>query len=168
MQPTYTYNNYSIYNVYGMVSAEQQQDILDFWRRNNAIGDPQSAQRRVQQVVLMTRNIEGQVVGISTAYIEQFRGNMKNYFFYRMFIQPADRVYGMMEFMTQMTHQSLKDFNMQNKPDGMVVITENPKLMRKGMQRMLARSGLEYIGKDAQQQDIWYWGFDKPSLPGRK
>lgn len=164
MQPTQTYNKYTITNVYGTITADQQQRVLDFWRRNNAIGNPQEAQKRVHQVVLVAENTDNQVVGVSTVYIQQYQGNMKFYYFYRMFIQPVDRVYGMMEFMTQLTHESLKPVSIPNKPEGMVVITENPKLMRKGMRRMLAKSGLEYVGKDKQQQDIWYWGFDKPSF----
>ncbi|NOY17759.1 MAG: hypothetical protein GXP23_12735 [Gammaproteobacteria bacterium] len=168
MQATHPYNKYTITNVYGTATPDQQQRILDFWRRNNAIGNLQEAQQRVHQVVLIAEDEGKQVVGVSTAYIQQYQGDMKNYFFYRMFIEPGSRVYGMMEFMTQMTHESLKNFNMPDKPEGMIVITENPKLMRKGMRRMLARSGLEYIGKDNSQQDTWYWGFDKPSLPGRK
>lgn len=164
MQPTYTYNKYTITNVYGTVSAEQQQKILGFWQRNNAIGNPQEARQRIRQVVLIAENDDKQVVGVSTVYIELFQGNMKQYFFYRMFIDPADRVYGMMKFMVQITHETLKNIDLANKPDGMVVITENAKLMRKGMYRMLERGGMDYIGKDNRQQDIWYWSFNKPSF----
>jgi hypothetical protein len=49
----------------------------------------------------------------------------------------------------------------------MVVVTENRKLMRKGMKRMLS-GGMEYMGINNNNQDVWYWGFDKPSFPEGK
>jgi hypothetical protein len=84
-----------------------------------------------------------------------------------MFIDPSARVYRMMEHMTRLTHESLKGFDIPNKPAGMVVVTENRKLMRKGMKRMLS-GGMEYMGINNNNQDVWYWGFDKPSFPEGK
>jgi len=146
-------------HVYGSVSPDQQQRILDFWRRNNAIGNPQEAQQRVHQVVLIAEDENKQVVGVSTVYIQQYPGNMKHYFFYRMFIEPGSRVYGMMIFFTDKTYEFLRAYEMPNKPAGLVIITENRKLMRKGTSRALRRLGFEFIGKDQQQQDIWLGGF---------
>jgi hypothetical protein len=164
-QPSYDYNKYKLTYVLGAITPEQKQRVIDFWRRNNALGNPQEANRRVNQVVMMSENEDNEVVGVTTVYPQPFIVNMRPFLYYRMFIQPSDRVFGMMEYMTQLTHQSLKDADIPNKPDGMVVVTENTKLMRKGMKRMLRRSNLEYIGVNNNNQDVWYWGFDKQSFP---
>lgn len=168
MTNRYKYNKYFISNIYGAGNPDQNKRILEFWRQNNAVANQQEALQRVKQVVLIAEDENNQIVGLTTVYPNTFIVNMKPFLYYRMFIQPNDRVYGMMEYMTQMTHEALKNMDIPNKPDGMVIITENIKLMRKGMKRMLGRSGLEYIGINNSNQDVWYWGFDKPSFPNEE
>ena len=168
-QASYTYNKYSITAVLGTITPDQKKRVIEFWQKNRALGNnPQEANRRVNQVVLIAENDANEVVGVTTIYLQPFIVNMRPFVYYRMFIEPSARVFGMMEYMTQLTHLSLKKISIPNKPDGMVVVTENQKLMRKGMKRMLRRSGLEYIGINNNNQDVWYWGFDKPSFPDGK
>ena len=161
MQPTHTYNKYTITNVYGTVTPEQSQRIINFWQRNNAIGNPQEVRQRVHQVVLMAEDADSQVVGVSTVYPHTFIVNMKNFFYYRMFIQPSDRVFGMMSSMTGDTYEFLKNHSMPNKPAGLVLVTENKKLMRKGMRKVIKGLGFVYIGEDNQQQDVWLGKFEE-------
>ncbi len=55
---------------------------------------------------------------------------------------------GTRDFLRKFAHPTLK-------PEGMVLVTENRKLMRPGMQRPFARHGYRYWGKTAWGDDVW-------------
>jgi hypothetical protein len=40
-------------------------------------------------------------------------------------------------------------------PAGMLIVTENRKLMRPGMKRYLERHGYQYRGRDPRGLDVW-------------
>jgi hypothetical protein len=80
-----------------------------------------------------------------------------------MFIQPPDRVPGMMRVMTLWAFEVLRDAAMPNRPAGMVIMTENPKLMRRGMRAMIERGGWRHLGQSRQRQDVWLRRF--PDAP---
>lgn len=152
-----TYNKYRIIPVYGKTDEVQRQDILRFWARNRAIGNPAEARRRTRDVVLIIRDEAGEVAGVTSVYVDQFQG--QRYYYYRMFIEPGDRVYGMMSFATGATRNLLRDLEVPDKPLGIVAITENVKLMRKGTRRQFERIGWEYVGKTENGLDIWKYDF---------
>ena len=149
------YNEYTIHCVYGRMTHEQQQAVITMWQRNNILPNPSEAYRRVNQVVMMATNPDGEAVGVSTIYPQLYQGNNQWYWFYRMFVQPGDRDYGLTKLITVQTYDFLKQYQVENKPAGLVIITENRKLMRKGLRRLLSRIGFEYVGQDRQGQDVW-------------
>jgi len=134
---------------------EQREDILAFWKRNNALPNAEEAQKRVRQVVMMVTGSSGEVIGVSTVYPGQIQNDNREYFFYRMFIQPGDRVFGLMTAVTQKTLQFLQKAAFPDKPDGLIIVTENPKLMRKGAMARLRRLGFQLLGKNAKGMDVW-------------
>ena len=76
-----------------------------------------------------------------------------------MYIQQADRVSGMMLFMGKRTRLYLRSLKIENKPEGMAIVTENAKLMRLGMRREFERAGYTYIGKIRKKLDLWIYEF---------
>lgn len=155
MEPTEKHNTYTIHNVYRRSTPEQSEEILAFWKRNNALPNAEEAQKRVKQVVMMVTGSGGEVVGVSTVYPGQIQNDNREYFFYRMFIQPGDRVFGLMTDVTQKTLQFLQKTEFPGKPDGLIIVTENPKLMRKGAMARLRRLGFQFLGKNAKGMDVW-------------
>jgi len=117
------------------------------------------ARSRCGDVVLVARNPDGEIVGVSSVYREHFRGAGEVYWFYRMFIRPPDRVPGMMRHMTALTRDHLRGLDVPDKPRGVIIVTENPKLMRRGMRRVLERLEFTYVGATAKGQDIWQLKF---------
>jgi hypothetical protein len=94
-------------------------------------------------------------VAVNTVYPGRLRPNGPLLFFYRMFVQPGDRVFGLMRFLTVKGWEVLNETPMENKPAGVVIVTENRKLQRRGMVAMLEAEGWERVGRDGQGQDIW-------------
>lgn len=147
------YYDYTLTPVYRQVDDAIADEIIRFWERNNAIPDPAERKRRVTDVVYTIRTNDGKLVGISSVYIGKV-GEETGYF-YRMFIEPSHRRPGMMRHITNSTRDYLKQLSIPNKPGNMVIVTENPKLMRPGLRRMLRSNGYVYLGKTPQQLDVW-------------
>lgn len=152
---SYDYHGYAIDNVFQAVPPALRDEIIDLWRRNQILPGPEEALRRVNQVVLAIRNPAGQVAGVSTAYVGDFQQRGNSYWFYRMFIQPADRVPGLMRFVTLRTCGILGERHVPGGPKGVIIVTENRKLMRPGMRRMFERNGYEYMGRGPKGHDVW-------------
>ncbi len=154
-----TYDKYRMQNVFGEKPASLRGEIAEFWLANGALQDEAAAWRRTKEVVLVIRNPEGEMVGISTVYLSDFGARGDKYYFFRMFIRPGDRVPGMMRFVTRETGEFLKARYTPGGPRGFVIITENAKLMGPGMRGMLQRAGLTDGGKTRDGADIWYADF---------
>lgn len=155
MSGGYDYHGYTIYNVYKTVSGDLRDEIIDLWRRNRILPGPEEARRRVDQVVLAIRNPAGQVVGVTTVYTGDFQQRGNVYYFYRMFIQPSDRIPGLMRSVTLRTRDLLRERHTPDGPRGVIIVTENAKLMRPGMRRMFERNGYEYMGRGPKGNDVW-------------
>jgi hypothetical protein len=156
-----TYGEYSIVPVYGRVTDALRGEIVEFWTRNRAIGNPREAWRRTGEVVYVVRRPDGAVAGVSTVYVAPGQDGRRRYV-YRMFIQPGDRVYGMMAFVTAATRDLLRELDVPNKPAGVVIVTENRKIMRKGMRRVLRKIGFTLVGKTQAGLDVWRSDFATP------
>lgn len=155
MERTWDCADYRIEYIYQHSRPQQQSDIIDFWERNNALPPDSDAQQRVREVVLVASNGNGEIVGVNTVFTGRFTAGGPLLFFYRQFIQPADRVSGMMRVMLGKAWETLRDCSLQDKPVGVVFVSENPKLMRPGVVALLGRLGWHMTGQTPRQQDIW-------------
>ena len=165
MEHQWHYGHYRIVDVFGRTTSEDRRRIIALWRRNGILPAGAAPERRARQVVLMALNTDEEVVGVNTVYRGRLGPGGKDYFFYRMFIQPGDRVPGMMRFLTQQAFEVLRLAPVVNKPAGVVFNTENPKLMRAGMYAMLQRGGWTWLGRDARGQDLWRREFAEGPVP---
>ncbi len=97
----YTYSGYRILCVYGQVDSELAQELVDFWMGIQGLMNLREARARVSQVASIARNKAGRLAGVSTVYPFMLNPGQQ-YYTYRMFVQPADRVSGMARFMERM------------------------------------------------------------------
>ena len=154
------YWDYTIEPVYRKLTKVARNEIITFWLENGALTDIHEAKRRADQVVFAVRNHEDDVVGISTVYPAPYGEDGETFLHYRMFIHPNDRVPGLMREMTSAT----RCFFASNRPlrdtaRGMIIFTENPKLMGPGAKREFQRGGWDYAGKDQRGLDVWRFIF---------
>ncbi len=155
------YHKYRILNVYGKTDEAAREKIIACWHRNKLFLKMPSVklERRARQVVYMVLNRQEQVVGVSTVFIAKLPRDGQSYFFYRMFIQPPDRIYGMMKLLTIESCKFLADTPQSDQTMGVIIFTENKKLMRPGLKRMFQKNHFEYLGKNPKNQDVWRWAF---------
>ena len=155
METEWDYGKYCIMFVYNCISPELQAKIIDFWKTHNALPASETPEQRVRQVVLVAIDEHGEVAGLNTVYPGRLDPAGPLLFFYRQFIQAPHRVFGMMRFMTMKAWRMLRDLEMPDKPGGVVIITENTKLMRRGMVTLFESRGWQRVGRTQQQLDVW-------------
>jgi len=152
-------NDYRLDTVYCSTTEAQRREIMQFWERVGAVPDAVERERRSHEVVVMVHNMRGELVGVSTVMV-RMASNGERYYYFRMFIHPQHREARLMRAVGQCTRDFLATFC---HPDGevraMVVVTENPKLMRQGMRQLFERIGYTYNGKTSKGLDCWVFRF---------
>ena len=148
------YQDYQLVNIYDDPDSPWRERVIDLWTRTGILARDEAV-KRADQIVLVALDGDDNVAGVSTVYVDDFRGPGDRYYFYRLFIAPGHRVYGMMKFMTAMSRDYLRERECRDRPNGVVVITENPKLMRTGIKREFRRIDFKYAGRNPKGLDIW-------------
>jgi hypothetical protein len=145
--------------VYQNLTEILRTEIIEFWVNTGALFE-ERARQRVDQVAFVVRNGDDDLVGISTVNPARHGPDNQLYLEYRMFIHPAHRTIGMMRSVTRAT-RCFFDANpdVRGSARGMLICTENPKLMRPGIKRMFERSMWVYAGKDPRGFDLWRFIF---------
>ena len=149
------YGNYRIVDLYGQMIPHIADKIISFWRKNHALPANESGQERVRQIVLAAFNEKDEVIGVNTVYPGKLKGDGPLFFIYRQFIQPEDRVFGLMRYMTMKAWAVLGDKEIEEKPEGVIIITENRKLMRPGIAALFNKWGWQHLGRSPKNEDIW-------------
>ncbi len=151
-----TFHDYRLEAVYLAVGATQREEIIHFWREQRAVLNPTEAERRSRQVVFMVRNGAGELAGLSSVGLKRLPEEDRPYYAYRMFLRQQDRAPYLMRVVTNATRDFLRDFDHpQIQAAGMLIVTENRKLMRTGIRRYLERHGYRYRGRNRKGLDVW-------------
>jgi hypothetical protein len=117
--------------VWKKVTPELEQELVAFWRDNNAIVDEASAKQRAAQVVCVVRDKVGALCGVVTAAVKVLPRLRQPMYYYRMFF--ARTLRGQQQFLPtfQRAKQILQDYNAKlDKPEslGLLLELENEKL----------------------------------------
>lgn len=154
-------SDYSISSVSGPVSEELRSEAAAFWLRNGAIPNSDEARRRADELVCVARNAAGEIVGVNTAYVSTFRSADDRYYFYRMFLRPQDRHLHLACELVRASVDALRDRRVEPAVQGIVLVTENKKLMRASGRRILTHLGWHPAGTDPRGLDVWKIEFDR-------
>jgi len=153
--------DYSVSPVSGRVSEELRREEAAVWLRHGAIPDASEARRRADELVCVARNAAGEIVGVNTVYVSRLRAAEDRYFFYRMFIRPRDRHLHLCIALVRAAVDALRERRVSGSVvKGVVLITENPKLMRDSGRRLLTHLGWRHAGADPRGLDIWRIDFE--------
>ena len=155
MDQPITCQDYALESVYGEMNPHLTRVFVAFWTNNQAINDPQEAERRVAEVVCVARNREGEIVGVNSVYEGTLGEPPRPYYFYRLFIRKQDRVFGLAGRMRVICSDRLRSEAEKNGVLGIALVTENVKLMTVALRRLLHRSGWQYLGREPLGRDVW-------------
>lgn len=156
------HGEYAIGAVFGEVSPALAEEIAAFWLAHGALPDPAEARRRAHEVVCLARDAAGTIAAVNSVYVAPFNPPGAPYYFYRMFVRPSARVPGLASRMVQCAVAVLRARAAPGVA-GVVLITENPKLMLRAGQRKLTRLGWSYVGRGPLGRDAWRIDFAAPA-----
>lgn len=77
--------------VWKQVTPELAQELMAFWRENNAIGDDAAAAARALQAVCVARDESGALCGVATAMVKVLPRLRQPLYYYRLFFAKALR-----------------------------------------------------------------------------
>ena len=149
------FRGYLFENVYLRTTESQRGEIRELWRGGKVVLKEQEAERRSHEAVFLVRANSGQLAGISEAGLVRLRGG-RRFYAYTTFLRKSDRVPYLMLAVLNATRDFLREFRHPlAQPEGMVLVTENPKLMRPGVRKLLARHSYCYWGRTTWEEDVW-------------
>lgn len=149
------FKGYRLSNVYGRLDAEAAAEVVGLWLAAGVLTETE-ARRRCEEVVFTIHDASNALVGVNTVYVADFATPGQPYYFYRTFIRDADRgVGGLPRAALRLALDYLRDHPRSPHPAGLIIVTENPKLMRPGAMAILTDLGFERLGRTPRGQDIW-------------
>lgn len=165
------HSGYRLSNVYGRIDPGQREEAVAMWLAAGVLPEPE-ARRRTGEIVYMIRDPDGRLVGVNTVYTGDLPGSGERFYFYRTFVlEPSRGVAGLGRKVLRLTWTFLKELPCQPAAAGLMIVTENPKLMRPGAARELTKAGFRRLGRDPRGRDIWSRRFDESPtgtpLPGK-
>jgi hypothetical protein len=152
-----SFRGYRLTPVYLGITDAERAEVIAMWRDARAFRDPSVAEQRSREVVLLVRHAaSGDLAGVSTVALKPRPADGRMLYHYRMFLRPEHRQPHLMRAVTNTTRDVLRDFRHPDaEPAGMLIVTENRKLMRPGLKRLLERHGYEYRGRERRGLDVW-------------
>jgi hypothetical protein len=84
-----------IENVWQQVTPEIKQEVIRFWSSEGASLNEEVAAERANQLVLLARDPEGNIIGVCTAYITYISNLANHLFYYRSLIARKYRQHGL-------------------------------------------------------------------------
>jgi hypothetical protein len=167
---TLCFRDYGLENVYRSASPEQRTEAVAFWLAQSALASRREGERRAGELVYLVRRADGALAGMSTAALTAGPDG-RPYFAFRMFLRREDRVPYLMRTVTHATRDFLRALDHPApRPAGMLIVTENRKLMRPGIRRYFERHGCVFRGRTPRGLDVWLAPFDETaaSAPSEK
>lgn len=146
--------DYKMIPVFQKTTPEVRLQIISLWEKNLVLPPGIDAEERAKQVIFMVVGPQNNLVAVTSAHIDYFletkiiNAPLERFYFYRMFIQPKDRIFNLAKHIIICSYDYLKSLPAQDAPKGVIMILENPKLVKRAVQRGFANIGWHPIGHD--------------------
>jgi hypothetical protein len=130
--------------------------VLEFWRRENAIGDEAQAQQRLREVVLHACNEAGEVAGVCTAVPVTLPRFGQPMYYYRCFIGKKWRSSRLVKQMLRRAQAVLEEFAQANGYPciGVLMEMENARFSKRLRVPVWPKTGFFYIGRSSRGLDL--------------
>jgi hypothetical protein len=156
------FRHYLLENVYLRTTEAQRLEILALWHDGGVDFEATVAERHCRETVFLVRTSSGQLAGVSEVALVRVK-NHRRFYSCTMFLGTRARVPYLSLKVLNATRDFLRSFqHPKSQPAGMLIVTENRKLMRPGMRRLLTRHGYQHWGMSARDEDVWAVEFSEP------
>ncbi len=85
---------FDVATVWKQLTPELRAEVLAFWQRNKAIGNPGRARQRVNEVVCIARGDDGELCAVSTAVVRVLPRLRQPMYYFRLFFAKSVRGQG--------------------------------------------------------------------------
>ncbi|NCP08174.1 MAG: hypothetical protein COX16_08955 [Deltaproteobacteria bacterium CG23_combo_of_CG06-09_8_20_14_all_51_20] len=150
-------DQYHFENVWNVVTPELKKDLIEFWKRNNALPPGENPEERALQAIFVVRDAEGRIVSACTAkkiYVRRFR----NYFwFYRTMTDRDCRFKGLaLDLLLKAKNFLEKLFkeDADRSSIGIIFNIENREVAERFRQAVLPRTKAVFMGYNSTGQQI--------------
>jgi hypothetical protein len=122
---------FEIHPAWRQVTPELKEELVAFWKRNQALGDPALAASRAEQAVCIGRDDEGALCAVGTAVLRTLPRLRQPMYYYRQFFAKSMSGRHQLIPFYQQARQILQDYNASlaaAESLGILIETENSKL----------------------------------------
>jgi hypothetical protein len=167
--------NYQLEGVWPTPSDSVREEVVKFWHTELPMSDLTATQERAHQLLVVARDPDGHVAGVSTALRMRVDRLGFKCFFYRTFVGMVHRTRGIRS--TELVWDILQEsyrilnnrFHLGFDPDtlGVYAEMENSTIMRVRNEAVWQDNGMNFvfIGKTQNGQHIRVWYFDGARIP---
>ncbi|WP_370089164.1 hypothetical protein [Ekhidna sp.] len=134
--------------VYQKLDAKQKQEIVDFWVAERALNQEQ-AEKRVEEIVLIARGEQGEIIGVSTMIKRLYEPIGKTFWVFRAFVGEKYRQQGVVLQLISEAKEHLNNHFQEGKdPDviGILLKVQSPILMKHFPQATWPRTQFHFVG----------------------
>jgi len=153
---------YDIINVWIHKTPDLKKEIIDFWIKEKALPSVEAAEKRVEQVIAIARDKNGEIAALSSVY-EKFSNHLENFFyFYRNYVSPGARKANLGAAMLLAVRDFLESNyinKIKTRAIGMMVEVENKALQTYKNDAVWPLSKMVYIGKNEKGDHLRVYYF---------
>lgn len=145
------------------ISPADSEELLAFWKSENAIPDATQARARLPQVAVLARDEAGVIAGVCTALAVTPPQLGQPVYYWRTFVAPRWRKTRLFHQLGMASFQLLEDWAREHDYPciGILLELENARFGKIGRMPVWGRSGFTYIGKSGRGLDMrvrWFKG----------
>ncbi|MTI38070.1 hypothetical protein [Fulvivirga lutimaris] len=152
--------------VWKKITSEEVIQIVGFWLRLGILSRPE-AYKRANQVVIMIKNKNDELIGVSTAFPTYFDQLRAHVYAYRCLIKKDSRVIGLETKLTLETKSVLQkglSGVKENKPVGLLAVVQNERLSNDARYAVWPGVNMIYVGNNNAGHSIRVSYFDHVKL----
>jgi len=135
---------------------DEGEAVLDFWRRENAIGEESQARQRLSEIVVHARDESDEIAGVCTAVPVTLPRLGQPMYYFRCFIGKKWRSTILFLHLWNRALEILEGYARNNKFPciGILIELENSRFGENGRDPVWSKSGFTYIGKSQRGHDL--------------
>ncbi len=137
--------------------AAGPEDVIELWRRESALPDPQEADRRVSEVQIVALDPNDRVAAVSTAFVEPYGQLGMNVWNLRGFVATEHRMGNLATRILWATRDHLRELyssGRDRRASAVIVVVQNELLMTYFNRAFWVYSDFFYVGDSAQGAHI--------------
>ncbi len=156
-EPSARCGDFLIYPVYRRIGSDLAERILALWASHRALPEGGDPRRRLAHVVSVAADAAGELVAVNSAV--PVRLFDRPYLSYRLFIRPHLGAPELKFAMSRSAHELLRDYPWDERPAGLAMILQTPRLRSAAVRDQLLLHGFRPAGMTRRRAPIYLYDY---------